>query len=78
MEKYPKEAMEKIPRCIEKIRSGTVEKGDMILFPFEIDIPESIAIKYKQELDKLSEQVKSKKSKSNKNTNEQECELGKI
>jgi len=77
MENYPKESMEKIPRCIEKMKSGRVEKGDMIIFPFEIGIPESIAIKYKQELDKLSEQVKSKKSKSNKNTNEQECELGK-
>ena len=77
MEKYPKESMEKIPHCIEKIRSGTVEKGDMILFPFEIDIPESIVIEYKQELDKLLEQVKSKKSKCNKNTNEQECESGK-
>ena len=41
-----------------KIRSGTVEKGDMILFPFEIDIPESVVIEYKQELDKLIEQKK--------------------
>lgn len=64
MEKYPKESMEKIPRCIERIRSGTVEKGDLILFPFEISIPEDIVIEYKQELGRLSELVKKGKSKS--------------
>ena len=67
MEKYPKESMEKIPRCIEKMKNGTVEKGDMILFPFEIEIPEDIAIEYKQELNRLSEQVKNRKSKRDKN-----------
>ena len=64
MEKYPKESMEKIPRCIERIRNGTVEKGDLILFPFEISIPEDILIEYKQELGRLSEMVKNRKSKS--------------
>jgi len=67
MEKYPKESMEKIPRCIEKMKNGTVEKGDMILFPFETEIPEDIAIEYKQELNRLSEQVKNRKSKRDKN-----------
>ena len=61
MEKYPKESMGKIPYCIEKMKNGTVEKGDMIMFPFEIEIPENTVIEYKQELDRLSEQVKSKK-----------------
>ena len=59
--------MEKIPRSIEKMKNGTVEKGDMILFPFEIEIPEDIAIEYKQELNRLSEQVKNRKSKRDKN-----------
>ena len=67
MEKYPKESMEKIPRCIEKIRNGTVEKSDMILFPFEMDIQKNIVIEYKQELDRLSEQVKNRKTKRDKN-----------
>ena len=43
------------------MKNGTVEKGDMIMFPFEIEIPENTVIEYKQELDRLSEQVKSKK-----------------
>ena len=61
MEKYPKESMGKIPHCIEKMKNGTVEKGDMIMFPFEIEIPENTVIEYKQELDKLTEQVKNRR-----------------
>ena len=61
MEKYPKEVIEKIPCCVEKIKSGRVEKGDLIMFPFEIDIPENIVIEYKQELNRLLEQVKNRR-----------------
>lgn len=71
MEKYPKEAMEKIPRCIEKVKNGTFEKDDMILFPFVIDIPENIIKEFKQELDKLSKQVKNKIPKKEKTKEEQ-------
>ena len=67
MEKYPKDSMEKIPHCIEKIKSGRVEKGDKIMLPFEIDIPENVVMEYKQELDRLLEQVKKRKSKRDKN-----------
>lgn len=63
MERYPKEAMEKIPRCIEKMKNGTIEKGDMIKFPFEIDIPEKVLAEYNKELDNLEEIVKSKKTR---------------
>lgn len=63
MERYPKEAMEKIPRCIEKMKNGTIEKGDMIKFPFEIDIPEKVLAEYNKELDNLEELVKSKKTR---------------
>lgn len=67
MEKYPKDSMEKIPHCIEKIKSGRVEKGDKIMLPFEIDIQENVVMEYKQELDRLLEQVKKRKSKRDKN-----------
>lgn len=60
MEKYPTESMEKIPRCIKKMKNGIVEKGDMIMFPFRIDIPQNIVMEYQQELDRLSEQVKNR------------------
>ena len=40
MEKYPIESMKKIAVCIEKSKKGTIEKGDMIQFPFKIDIPD--------------------------------------
>lgn len=65
MERYPKEAMEKIPRCIEKMKNGTIEKGDMIQFPFEIDVPEDVVAEYKKELDNLEELVKAKKTRVN-------------
>lgn len=57
MEDYPKEAMEKIPVSIEKLKSGTAEKGDLIEFPFEINIPESLLVRYKQEMDELEIRV---------------------
>ena len=63
MERYPKEALEKIPRCIGKMKNGTIEKGDMIQFPFEIDIPEKVLAEYNKELDNLEELVKSKKTR---------------
>lgn len=63
MEKYPKEAMEKIPVCIEKQKNCTIEKGDLIQFPFEIDIPRSLISQYKQELDELERKVKDRMGK---------------
>ena len=77
MEKYPKESVEKIPRCIEKIKSGTVEKSDMILFPFEIKVPENIVTEYKKELDRLTKQFRKRDSKSDRITNEQKSEYEK-
>ncbi len=63
MEKYPKEAMEKIPVCIEKLKNGTIEKGNLIQFPFEIDISRSLISQYKQELDGLEKKVKKRMGK---------------
>ena len=63
MEKYPKEAMKKIPICIEKLKNGTIKKGDLIQFPFEMDIPQSLIFKYKQELDELETKVKNRMGK---------------
>lgn len=57
MEKYPKEATEKIPICIEKLRNGTLEKEDLIEFPFEINVPGSVIARYNQELDELKIRV---------------------
>ena len=74
MEKYPAESMEKIPRCIEKMKNGIVEKGDMIMFPFRIDIPENIVMEYQQELDRLSEQVKNRIKRRDAITNGQKSE----
>ena len=74
MEKYPKESMEKIPRCIEKMKNGIVEKGDMIMFPFRIDIPKNIVMEYQQELDRLSEQVKNRIKRREVITNGQKSE----
>lgn len=61
MEKYPIESMKKIAVCIEKSKKGKIEKNDMIQFPFEIDIPESFLTEYKEELNKVEEQIRSKK-----------------
>lgn len=55
MEKYPSDSMKKIPLCIEKIKNGTIEKGDMIQFPFEIDIPDNFLTTYKKELNRIME-----------------------
>ena len=63
MEKYPKEAMEKIPICIEKLKNGTIEKGDLIQFPFEMDIPKSLISRYMQELDELERKVRKRTGK---------------
>lgn len=57
MEKYPKEATEKIPICIEKLSNGTLEKEDLIEFPFEINVPGSVIARYNQELDELKIRV---------------------
>lgn len=62
MEKYPSDSMKKIPLCIEKIKNGTIEKGDMIQFPFEIDIPDNFLTTYKKELNRIME-LFSKKDK---------------
>lgn len=61
MEKYPVEAMEKIPLCVEKYNMGKLEKKDMILFPFDIDIPKDIISAYKKELDRLQSLIEEKK-----------------
>lgn len=53
MEKYPIEAMRKIPLCIEKGKQGTLEKDDLIHFPFEIDIPEDVVEAYTKEMKNL-------------------------
>ncbi|MCH5178082.1 MAG: DUF4062 domain-containing protein [Prevotellaceae bacterium] len=51
MEQYPAEVMNKIPLCIEKGRQGTLEKEDLILFPFKIEIPQNLIDAYKKEMD---------------------------
>lgn len=56
MEKYPIESMKKIAACIAKSKKGTVEKDDMIQFPFEIDIPDTFLAAYTKELNKIMEQ----------------------
>ena len=58
MEKYPIESMKKIAVCIEKSKKGTIEKGDMIQFPFKIDIPDSFLTEYKKELNRIEEQFR--------------------
>ena len=61
MEKYPIESMKKIDVCIEKSKIGTIEKGDMIQFPFKIDIPDSFLTEYKKELNRIEEQFRNRK-----------------
>ena len=61
MEKYPIESMKKIAVCIEKSKKGTIEKGDMIQFPFKIDIPDSFLTEYKKELNRIEEQFRNRK-----------------
>ena len=61
MEKYPIESMKKIAVCIEKSKKGTIEKGDMIQFPFKIDIPDNFLTEYKEELNKIEEQFRNRK-----------------
>ena len=61
MEKYPKESFEKIPRCLEKMKNGTVEKSDKILFPFEIDIPDYLISQYKHEMKEVKKECMEKK-----------------
>jgi len=62
MEKFPIESMKKIPLCIEKGKKGTLEKDDMILFPFEINVPDSFLTAYKEELNRVEEEIRSKKN----------------
>ena len=61
MEKYPIESMKNIAVCIEKSKKGTIEKGDMIQFPFKIDIPDSFLTEYKEELNRIEEQFRNRK-----------------
>jgi len=61
MEKYPIESMQKIAVCIEKSKKGTIGKGDMIQFPFKMDIPDSFLSEYKEELNKIEEQFRNRK-----------------
>ena len=61
MEKYPIESMKKVAVCIEKSKIGTLEKGDMIQFPFKIDIPDSFLTEYKKELNRIEEQFRNRK-----------------
>ncbi len=66
MEKYPIESMQKISVCIEKSKKGTIEKGDMIQFPFKMDIPDSFLTEYKEELNKIEEQFRNRKEANSK------------
>lgn len=66
MEKYPIESMKKIAVCIEKSKKGTIEKGDMIQFPFKIDIPDSFLTEYKEELNKIEEKFRNRKEANSK------------
>lgn len=61
MEKYPIESMKKIDVCIEKSKIGTIEKGDMILFPFKMVFPDNFLTEYKEELNKIEEQFRNRK-----------------
>ena len=61
MEKYPIESMKKIAVCIEKSKKGTIEKGDMIQFPFKIDIPDSFLTEFEEEFNRIKEQLLDKK-----------------
>ena len=61
MEKYPIESMKKIDVCIEKSKIGTIEKGDMIQFPFKMDFPDNFLTEYKEELNKIEEQFRNRK-----------------
>lgn len=61
MEKYPIESMKKVAVCIEKSKIGTLEKGDMIQFPFKIDFPDSFLTEYKKELNRIEEQFRNRK-----------------
>lgn len=61
MEKFPIDSMKKIAVCTEKSKKGTIEKDDMIQFPFAIVIQEDVIKEYKQELDRIEKQYKSKK-----------------
>ena len=61
MEKYPIESMKKIDVCIEKSKKGTIEKGDMIQFPFKMDFPDNFLTEYKEELNKIEEQFRNRK-----------------
>lgn len=60
MEKFPIDSMKKIAVCTEKSKKGTIEKDDMIQFPFAIVIQEDVIKEYKQELDRIEKQHKSK------------------
>lgn len=66
MEKYPIESMKKIAVCIEKSKEGTIEKGDMIQFPFKVGIPDSFLTEYKEELNKIEEQFRNRKEANSK------------
>ena len=61
MEKYPIESMKKIDVCIEKSKIGTIEKGDMIQFPFKMDFPDHFLTEYKEELNRIEEQFRNRK-----------------
>ena len=61
MEKYPIESMKKIDVCIEKSKIGTIEKGDMIQFPFKMDFPDNFLTEYKKELNRIEEQFRNRK-----------------
>ena len=66
MEKYPIESMKKIAVCVEKSKKGTIEKGDMIQFPFKVDIPDCFLTEYKEELNKIEEQFRNRKEAKSK------------
>ena len=61
MEKYPIESMKKIAACIEKSKIGIIEKGDMIQFPFKMDIPDNFLTEYTEEFNRIKEHLLNKK-----------------
>ena len=53
--------MKKIAACIEKSKIGIIEKGDMIQFPFKMDIPDNFLTEYTEEFNRIKEQLLNKK-----------------
>ena len=53
--------MKKVPLCVDKMKRGTIEKEDMILFPFKIEIQGSFLVSFREEFNRIKEQLRNKK-----------------